>query len=640
MKGGQRQVVDTAFRRWCSAIRGGLFLKYVLLFLTVISIALVTNTAVDVWFSYREHWAALHRIQHEQAQAAAAKIGAFMNEIEDQLDWTTHSTWTTAPLSKLELWRLVLHRVPAITELALLDANGREQLKVSRVALDRAGSGIDVSAEVGLAELATNKVSRSPVYFRRESEPYIRVAMAGPRPDLGVRIAELDLGFIWDAVSQIKVGERGHAYVVSERDRLIAHTDSSLVLRNADLSRLVQVHAARARSTMSPEDVRVAQDLQGRKILVSYAPVEPLGWIVFTELPLDEARAPLYAALARAGGSLLFGLGLALLAALLLVSRMMVPIQTLREGAAQISLGRLDHRVAVKTGDEFEELADQFNRMAVRLQESYSDLENKIAKRTQELLLTSQQLASQEALRATQSNLARVTRLVSMGQMAASIAHQINQPLAGIVANANASLRWLASPKPNLDEARTALSQIVTAGHYAADVIGSIRAMFRKGGEGRIPADVNELIREVIELVQGELQKHAISMETDLDGRLPPVVIDRIQLQQVILNLVMNAIDAMEPITDGARVLRVSSEFHAADAVLVSVADSGTGIDGKDMERIFDSFFTTKPQGTGMGLAICRSVVEAHKGRLWVSTGIPNGSVFHFTLPVGLDGSA
>jgi two-component system NtrC family sensor kinase len=623
-----------------AARRGGLFRKYVLLFLVVVCIALLTNAALESWFFYEQHQANLVRIQQEQAKAAAASIGEFVKEVEDQLDWTNHHVWITdrASQRQLELWRLALHRIPAVSDLTLLDASGHEQVSVSRFDLDRVNSQIDFSTRAEFVAVATKKVYHSPVYFRRESGPYMTIAMAGPRPDLGVRIAEVNLRYVWDVVSQIKVGERGQAYVVSEGGHVIAHTDIGVVLRNLDLSHLDQVQAALAGSGKASDHVQLVKDLQGRPVLAASAPIEPLGWRILTELPLNEARAPLYAALARAAGSLLFGLGLALLAGLFLARRMMVPIRTLREGAAQISRGRLDHRVVVTTGDEFEELADQFNQMAIRLQESYSDLEGKVYKRTRELMAASQRIASQEAMRATQSNLARITRLVTMGEMAASIAHEINQPLAGIVANANASLRWLAGASPNLDEARAALKQIINAGHHAADVIGSIRAMFRKGAQERAPVDINKLIHEVIELVHGELEKHRISVQVQLNQRLPLVTVDRVQLQQVILNLVMNAIDAMDSITDRPRLLQVKSDIQAGDGVLVSVADSGTGIDRKDADRIFESFFTTKPQGTGMGLAICRSVIEAHGGRLWVSAGVPHGSVFQFALPIESSG--
>jgi len=613
----------------------GLFAKYVLFFLAVVGVALVTYSTFEIGFFYRDRHTALFRIQHEQAETAAAKIGDFVEGIKSQLDWTTHSPWITLlPDRRLELWRLVLHRVPAIADLTLVDANGREQLRVSRTILDEVGSHTDWSNQAEFHEAVAHSTYYGSVYFRGGSEPYMTIALAGPRPEMGVRIAEVNLKFIWDVISKITVGDHGQAYVVDKNGRLVAHTDISLVLRALDLSRLEQVRSAQAQAGQSSENVQIANDLAGRQVLTAYAPIEPLGWTVFTELPMNEARAPLYAAIARSGAFLLLGFGLALIAGLFLARKMLVPIQTLWEGAAQISAGNLDHRVSVKTNDEFEDLAGQFNHMAERLQDSYTNLEEKVEARTRELSIATQRIASQTVLSTTQASLARITRLITMGEMAASISHEINQPLAGIVANANAGLRWLSNATPNLDEAKAAFKKIVDAGHHAGDVIGSIRAMFKKGDLQNSRVDINALTIEVIELVHGELDKHQVSVRLELSDRLAPVTADRVQLQQVILNLVMNAVDAMESIGDRPRVLRVKTQMQASTGVQVSIADTGSGIDPEKASRIFDSFFTTKPQGTGMGLSICRSIVETYKGRLWVSPGVPNGSEFHFFLPI------
>ena len=212
------------------------------------------------------------------------------------------------------------------------------------------------------------------------------LSLAGTRRDAGVSVAEVNLKLIWDVVSQIKVGEHGHAYVVDSQGRLIAHPDISLVLRNTDLSRLAQVQAAQARARGAPADqVQEAEEVRGRRVLTAYAPVAPLGWFMFVELPIEEAYAPLYATLYRSFLLLLAGLLLALIAGLFLARKMVVPIQALRVGAARIGAGDLGQRISIKTGDELEGLADQFNDMAGKLQDSYADMENKVETRTQEL---------------------------------------------------------------------------------------------------------------------------------------------------------------------------------------------------------------------------------------------------------------
>jgi two-component system, NtrC family, sensor kinase len=227
-------------------LRGRLFRKYALLLAGLVSVALIANGLLDIWFSYREQRALLVRIQAEQAAAAAARISHFVTEIEGQMGWTTQMAWNTWDIQqrRLEALRL-LRQVPPITELALLDASGREQLKVSRLAMDVVGSAIDRSGEPAFAAALARKIFHGPVYFRVQSEPYMTMALAGARRDAGVSIAEVNLKFIWDVVSQIKVGERGYAFVIDADGRLIAHPDISLVLSNSDVSRLTQVRAAR-----------------------------------------------------------------------------------------------------------------------------------------------------------------------------------------------------------------------------------------------------------------------------------------------------------------------------------------------------------------------------------------------------------
>jgi signal transduction histidine kinase len=221
---------------------------------------------------------------------------------------------------------------------------------------------------------------------------------------------------------------------------------------------------------------------------------------------------------------------------------------------------------------------------------------------------------------------------MTIGELTASIAHEVNQPLSGMVLNANASLRWLAGATPNLDEAREALSRIIRDGNRASDVIAKIRALLRKTDMEKERLDMNDAIREVVALAQGEVRRTGVALRAELEGDLPRVLGDRVQLQQVILNLVMNGIEAMSAVTDRSRDLLIRSRQHESDKVLVAVQDSGMGLDPKNMERIFDAFYTTKGQGLGMGLAISRSIVENHGGRLWAVPNDGPGATFQFTL--------
>jgi len=402
--------------------RSRLFIKYVALFVAVVGVALLSNGIFEVVFYYREHKAALIRLQHEQAVAAAAKISQFIKEIESQLGWTTRLPWSAGSTEQRRFDALqLLRQVPAITEVAQVDSSGKERLRVSRLAMDAIESGLDLSQDPKFTEAMAHKVYYGPVYFRRESEPYMTLALAGTLKAAGVSIAEVNLKLIWDVVSQIKVGEHGHAYVVGAQGRLIAHPDISLVLRNTDMSQLAQARAARANGGVS-DDLDGAKNIQGQEVLTASAPIAPLGWTMFVELPVEEAYASLHAALQRLAIVLLAASIFAVLAGIFLARRMIGPIQALRAGAARIGSGELGERISIETGDELEGLADQFNDMAGRLQESYADLEKKVEIRTGELAQSVEELrALGEVSQAVNSTLDLETVLTTIVAKAVQI---------------------------------------------------------------------------------------------------------------------------------------------------------------------------------------------------------------------------
>jgi hypothetical protein len=247
---------------------------------------------------------------------------------------------------------------------------------------------------------------------------------------------------------------------------------------------------------------------------------------------------------------------------------------------------------------------------------------------------------SERRYREVQTELAHANRVATMGQLSASIAHEINQPIGAAANNAYAALRWLDADPPDLEESRQALGRIVKNVDRAADVIGRIRALVKKTPPRMDGIQVNEAIREVIALTHGEVVKNGVSVQTQLAEALPLVQGDRIQLQQVVLNLTINAVEAISSEREGSRELVISTVKANSDELLIAVRDSGPGLDSASLERVFDAFYTTKPGGLGIGLSICRSIVEAHGGRLWASANLPRGASFQFTLPAHPDGSS
>ena len=302
---------------------------------------------------------------------------------------------------------------------------------------------------------------------------------------------------------------------------------------------------------------------------------------------------------------------LGLLVALLTYRDMIVPIKRLAELANTIrETKNYGLRFNYESRDEIGRLAGAFNEMLGELSVA----------REREIM--------------SQTEIARVSRLTTMGAMVASIAHEIRQPLAAVVANSHAGTRWLTREEPDLGEVRAALESIGENGHRANEVITSISAMFKKNPERRMPVDMNEVVNNVLNLSRGELRSRKITLHTKLAPDLPRVSADSVQLTEVLLNLVMNAVEAMSTTAEKLRVLAIASRLEA-EGVTITVEDSGAGIDAKSAEQIFEAFFTTKSTGMGMGLAICRSIIAAHDGRLWASPGNSCGAIFHIVLPVG-----
>jgi signal transduction histidine kinase/CheY-like chemotaxis protein len=454
-----------------------------------------------------------------------------------------------------------------------------------------------------------NKVFYGPVYFRRGTEPFMTLAMAGSRREAGVSVAEVNLTHIWDVVNQIRVGRKGRAYVVDAQGRLIAHPEISLVLRNTDFSQLAQVRSARAQpGTFTFEEAQIARDARGERVLAAHATAAPLNWLVLVELPEHEANEPLYTAILRTVVVLVGGLILALLAALLLARLMVVPVRALAAGAARIGAGALDHRIDIQSGDELEALGDQLNDMAAKLQGSYATLERKVEERTHQL---------QEA------NL-------SKSRFLAVASHDLRQPLHAL----NLFAAQLRSEKEPAERERLAV-RIDTAVANMNELFNALLDI-SKLDAGAMSANISEFpVNRVLNRIGATFTQAA----RDKGLRLRVVASsawirsDAILIEQILLNLVSNAVryTSAGGIVVGCR--------RVEGALRIDVCDSGIGIAADQQRSIFSEFYqVAAPErnskvGLGLGLAIVERVCAVLEHPIALTSTLGKGSRFSISIP-------
>ncbi|BAU50012.1 ATPase [Sulfurifustis variabilis] len=591
---------------------GRLHRKYAVYFVALVTLALLASGLSGMYFSHRDNVATLVTLQREKAAAAAYKIEQYVKEIERQVGWTSLPRVVTGP-SPLEQRRLdylrLLRQAPAITEIALIDPSGQERLLVSRLAMDSIESGKDRSRLPAFREAERDRTYFGPVYFRKETEPYMTVAMVD---DAGVTVAEVNLKFMWDVVSGIRAGRTGYAYVVGPGGRLISHPDISLVLKKTDLGSLRQVRAALSAGNPVTErpDLHVAENRGGQPVLVAHAPIPSLGWAVLVEQPLTEALAPLYGSMLRTALLLLAGLVLAAGASFVLARRMVEPIRALQAGADRIGAGRLDHRIEVHTGDELEDLATQFNRMADQLRESYAHLERKVEERTEQL--------------------ARANEAKSRFLAAAS--HDLRQPMHALglfvaqlrdTARSPDTLELVEQAQSAVSALRQLLDAILDVSKLDAGVLRPSRTEFAIGSLfDRLRASfAPEFARKGLRL---RVAPCRLSVRSD------PVLLERI-----LLNLVSNALRYTERggVLLGCR--------RSGAQVRIEVWDSGVGIPRDKRREIFREFVQLgnperdRGKGLGLGLAIVDRLVRLLGHRLELRSEPGRGSVFAVTVERG-----
>ncbi|HTV46579.1 MAG TPA: ATP-binding protein [Stellaceae bacterium] len=653
----------------------GLAPKLALAFVGLVSLVLLVSAGLSCWLGFREAEATAVRIQQEKARNTARRIEEFVSGIEEELGWTTVPQWDGLPLEqrRYDFIRL-LHQVPAISELTEIDGSGREQLKVSRIAPDVVGGGADDAARKRFVEAEANGVWFGPVHFHNMSEPYMTVAVAHAGRHMGVTVAEVDLRFVWDVIEGMRVGRTGYAYVVDGSGRLIADADLSLVLRDTDWSHLPQVAAAlrSLRRHAAMPGAHTAAGPDGVPVLTAFAPVPPLGWVVFVELPLHEALAPVYASLYRMAGLLAVGLLLAAGLGTLLARRMVVPIRRLQDGADRLGSGERGEPIDIRTGDEIETLAARFNEMAAKVQESHDTLEARVEARTEALRASEQQarearIAAEQALadlHRAQDRLVETQKLASLGQLTAGIAHEIKNPLnfvnnfAELSAELSDELRALlagkeatlpAAARDEVEELTGLLSanlaKIVEHGRRADSIVKNMLLHSRSGTGERRPTDLNALVEESLNLAyhgaRAERPDFNVTLHCDLDPTVGEVDLYPQEITRVLLNLCGNGFYAVRERQRGAAepgfapALWVTTR-KIGDRVEIRVRDNGTGIPEETKAKIFDPFFTTKPagEGTGLGLSLSHDIiVTQHGGRFTVASEPGAFTEFVITLP-------
>lgn len=359
-----RVAVDRSWVQW----RRSLFQKYFLVLFIAVGVPLLATGVSDAWFAYRDQRALLNALLRTEAASAAGRIESFLDGIKDQLSWTVRQSWSAAAQDQHRFDALgVLRQVPAVVSITLVDGDGIERLYVSRIDLNRIASGVDRSRDAAVSGARSGRIWYGPVVYYHDSEPFMTIAVAGNRKAAGIAVAEINLKLIWDVISAIRVGYTGHAFVLDQFGRLIAHPDISLVLRGTNDEDLMAMRSLRLAIDAAGGEAITTKNTAGETVVTAMAAIPGADWMVFVEQPLSEAFAPIYSALWRTGVLLLAGAAFAAALAYWLARRMTGPIRQLEEGTERIGVGQFDHRIDIATGDEFERLATRFNQMAGEL---------------------------------------------------------------------------------------------------------------------------------------------------------------------------------------------------------------------------------------------------------------------------------
>lgn len=594
---------------------------------------LIAVGGINTWLAHRTNIDNLKRIQQAEARAAAARIEEYLKAIETQIRDVGNLPWASGLLTeedRREEFHRLMKLVPSVLEMRAITGEGRERLYVSRIELDRVNAQTDASGDESYKRSRSKLVSYGPAYFRQGSEPYVSLAVRESEKLPDVTVAELNLKFVADVVAGIRIGTAGKAYVVDSTNHLLAHPNLSLVLRKTDLSLLKQVVDARAafggdQAVALPTTWAQSPDGQngkpGGEVLTSAVYIPGPQWLVFVEQPAEEVLAGVKSSIYNALAVLAIGLLLAFVITRVLARRLTGPIVQVQQGAAQFGAGKLETRINVKTGDEVEQLANEFNKMAGQLQDYTTGLERKVQEKTVELATANAELAAANRHKS---------------EFLANMSHELRTPLNAVIGFSDVLSRQMFGP---LNATQTEyVRDINQSGQHLLSLINDILDL-SKIEAGRMELDAAEVplaaaIGNALTLVRERAQTHGLKLIEDTSAAPEFWVLDERKFKQMLVNLLANAVKFTP--SGGTVTLRAWCED---DSLRVSVADTGVGIAPEDHAAVFEEFrqvgsdIDRKHEGTGLGLALVRKFAELHGGSVNVRSALGEGAEFTLRLP-------
>jgi two-component system, NtrC family, sensor kinase len=606
--------------------------KYTAVVVGLVAAATISVGLTELYFTSRDIKRAVTRIEQDKASSAALSITQETRTLIRELESVAQPTVGKGRAGleeRNEDFQRVLDREPLISVLTYLDGNGKEQVRSSQFDPVRRGSGIDFSTRPEFVRARANQEYFGAAYFQRGSQPHMTISVSESAPGHGVIVADVDLSStISDVIERARVGTTGYAYAVDSHGVLVTHPNPNLVLGRTSFADLPQVRAALEQPMASTDTATVGRDENGTKVLSAFRTVQPLDWRVFVEEPLSEAYAPLRAAIWRTAILLVTFLLLAVATSVFLARRLVRPIESIQVAAARIGAGDLDQRIEVSTNDELGALADEFNRMAAQLQESYAGLELKVEERTRELASTLDELdeKSRELESASQHK----------SDFLANMSHELRTPLNAIIGFSQV-LRDEMFGEVNEKQAEY-LDDVLSSANHLLSLINDVLDLSKvEAGQFELeiaPFSLRDSLERGVVMVRERATKEGVRIQLSAAADVDLVEGDERRVRQVIFNLLSNAVK-FTPAGGAVDVSaqRVDGEIH------ISVADTGPGLAAEDRGRIFDEFQQAgagirQREGTGLGLALSKRLVELHGGRIWVDSDLGHGSTFVFTLPV------